>query len=62
MAQRLVTVLSLRRPGFAPGSVHVRFVDKIAVGQVFLPVLRFISVNIIPPWLSILMSHLGDEQ
>jgi hypothetical protein len=34
--------LSPRRPGFAPGSVHVGFVvDKVALGQVFLRVLRF---------------------
>jgi hypothetical protein len=25
-------------------------VDKVALGQVFLRVLRFSSVNIIPPW------------
>jgi hypothetical protein len=35
--RRLVTGLSPQRPGFDPGSVHVRFVvDKVAVGQVFL--------------------------
>jgi hypothetical protein len=44
---------------FAPGSVHVGFVvDKVATGQVFLRVLRFSHVNIIPQWLSILMYHL----
>jgi hypothetical protein len=33
----LVTKLILRRPGFAPGSVHMGFVvDKVALGQVFL--------------------------
>jgi hypothetical protein len=35
---------------FDPGSVHVGFmVDKVALGQVFLWVLRFSSVNFIPP-------------
>jgi hypothetical protein len=28
-------------------------VDKVALGQVFLQVLQFSPVNIIPPWLSI---------
>jgi hypothetical protein len=36
--RRLVSGLSLRRPGFNPGSVHVGFlVDKAALGQVFPP-------------------------
>jgi hypothetical protein len=34
-------------------------VDKVALGQVFLPVLRVSPVTIIPPWLSILMQ--GDQ-
>jgi hypothetical protein len=52
--RRLVTGLSPRRPGFAPGSVHVGFVvDKIALRQVFLRVLRVFPVNIIPPSLYI---------
>jgi hypothetical protein len=43
----LVAGLSPRRPGFAPGSIHVGFVvDKVALGQVFLRVLRFSPVNI----------------
>jgi hypothetical protein len=46
----LVAGLSPRRPGFAPRSIHVGFVmDKVALGQVFLRVLRFSPVNIIPP-------------
>jgi hypothetical protein len=46
----LVTGLSPRRPGFAPRSIHVGFVvDKVALGQVFLRVLRFSPANIIPP-------------
>jgi hypothetical protein len=35
--RRLVASLSLRRPGFDPGSVHVGFMmEKLALGQVFL--------------------------
>jgi hypothetical protein len=46
----LVTGLSPQRPGFNPGSVHVEFVvDKVALGQVFLRVLRFSPVSFIPP-------------
>jgi hypothetical protein len=53
----LVTGLSPRRPGFAPGSIHVGFVvDKVTLEQVFLRVLRFSSVNIIPPSLSKLIT------
>jgi hypothetical protein len=38
----LVAGLSPRRHGFAPGSIHVGFVvDKVALGQVSLQVLRF---------------------
>jgi hypothetical protein len=37
-------------------------VDKVALGQVSLRVLRFSPVNIIPPWLSILTFRVGDEQ
>jgi hypothetical protein len=38
----LVACLSQRRPGFAPGSVHVGFVvDKLALGQVFFRALLF---------------------
>ena len=38
-----------QRPGFDPRPVHVRFVvDKVALGQAFLRVLRFIHVRIIP--------------
>jgi hypothetical protein len=52
-----VAGLSLRRPGFATGSIHVGFmVDKVALGQVFLRVLRFSPVDIIPPSLFKLVS------
>jgi hypothetical protein len=55
MAQ--VVSLSPRRAGFAPGSIHVGFmVDKVALGQDFLLVLRVSPVNIIPPSLSKLIS------
>jgi hypothetical protein len=40
----------------------VGFVDKLAMGQVFLGVLGFSAVNIIPPPFSMLIYHLGDEQ
>ena len=50
--RRLVAGLSPRRPGFDPGSVHVGFVvNKVALGQGFLWVLRFLPVNFIPPLL-----------
>jgi hypothetical protein len=43
----LVAGLSPRRPRFAPGSIRVGFVvDKVALEQVFLKVLRFSPVNI----------------
>jgi hypothetical protein len=46
--RRLVADLPQRRIVFEPGSVHVGFVvDKVALGQVFLWVLRFSSVSII---------------
>jgi hypothetical protein len=55
--KRLVAGLSPRRPVFASGSIHVGFVvDKVALGQVFLRVLRFSPVNIIPPLLHIYLS------
>jgi hypothetical protein len=48
--RRLVAGLSPRKPGFDPGSVHAEFVvDKVALGQVFLRVLRFSFVSFIPP-------------
>jgi hypothetical protein len=37
-------------------------VDKVAVGQVFSDIFAFPLVNTIPPWLSIFMYHLDDEQ
>jgi hypothetical protein len=50
MAWRLVAGLSRRRFGFDSRSVHVKFVvDTVALGQVFLRVLRYSSVSIILP-------------
>jgi hypothetical protein len=52
--RRLVVGFSQRRPKFAPRSVHVgSVVDIVVLGQVFLRVLRFSSVHIIPPLLHI---------
>jgi hypothetical protein len=46
-----------------PGSVRVGFVvDKAALGQAFLRVIRFFPISIIPPWLSTLIHNLSDEQ
>jgi hypothetical protein len=45
MAQVVSRWALMRRPGFAPGSIHVEFVvDKVALGQVSLQVLRFSPV------------------
>jgi hypothetical protein len=57
MGHAMAQVVSRRpltaEPGFAPGSIHVGLVvNKVALGQVFLRVLRFSPVNIIPPSLS----------
>jgi hypothetical protein len=49
----------------ADAMAHVRdmgfVVDSVALEQVFLRVLRFYAVSIIPPWLSILIYHLRGE-
>jgi hypothetical protein len=46
--------LSPRRPGFEHIPIPVEFVvDRVAVGQVFLPVLRFSSVGVIHPVLHV---------
>jgi hypothetical protein len=61
--RRLVIGPSPPRPAFLPRSVNVRFVvDKMSMGQDFFRVLPFCPVNSIPPWLSILIYRLGDEQ
>jgi hypothetical protein len=55
--KRLSAGLSPWRPGFAPESVHLGFVvDKVELAQVFLRVLRFSPVSIIPP---LLHTHLS---
>jgi hypothetical protein len=47
--RRLVAGLSLRKPGFHAGSVHVGLmVDKVEVEQVFGRVLWFFPVSFIP--------------
>jgi hypothetical protein len=44
----IVASLSPRRPGFDSRPIHVRFViDRVALGQVFLRILQFLSVSII---------------
>jgi hypothetical protein len=49
---RLVADLSSRRTIFDAGSVFVRFlVEKVALGQVFIRVLRFYPVSRVPPCL-----------
>jgi hypothetical protein len=56
----LVTGLSLLRPGFTRGSVHVGFVvDEVTLGQGFLHVLKFFPLSTIPLWLSILIYRGG---
>jgi hypothetical protein len=56
----LLASFSLLRPGFAPWSVRVGFVvGKVTLRQIFLRVLQFGAVNIIPTWLSILHSYLN---
>jgi hypothetical protein len=50
--RRLVDGLLLRRPGFGPLSVHLRFMeDKLTTEQGFLGLLVFSPVSIIPPML-----------
>ena len=45
---RPIPTPSPRRPDFDPRSIHVSFgADKVAMGKVFLPVLRFSPVRII---------------
>jgi hypothetical protein len=55
--RQLLAGLSPLIPGFAPSSIHVRFVvEKVALEKVFLRILLFSPVNIIPPSFSILMN------
>jgi hypothetical protein len=54
--RRLVAGLSLQIPGFMPGSVHVGFVvDRVVLGQIFLPSSLVSPVTVILPWLCILI-------
>jgi hypothetical protein len=62
-AQAVSCCISPRSQGFAPGFLRKDFVvDKVTLVQVFLRVLRLSSVSVIPPWPSILIYHLGNEQ
>lgn len=48
LLRRFVAGFSPRRPGLSPRLVHMGFVvEKVAVGQVFLRVLRFFPVIVI---------------
>jgi hypothetical protein len=59
----LVAALSPRKLGFAPRTVQMGFVvDKVELGQVSHRVLLLYPVSIIPPWLSVLVRNLADEQ
>jgi hypothetical protein len=50
--RQLVTSLSLWRPRVDHKPIHMGLVvDKVAVGQVFLQVLQFSLISIIPPML-----------
>jgi hypothetical protein len=49
-------------PRFVSWSVVGFVVDKVALRQGFLRVISVTHVNIIPPWLFMLIYHLGDEQ
>jgi hypothetical protein len=61
--RRLVAGLSPLRTRFITAAIHVEFVvNKAAMRQDFLRFLRFFLGDIIPPWLSIIMDHLKDEQ
>jgi len=49
LVRQLIASLSSRSPRFRPRSVHVVFVVyKVQLGQVFLQVLQFSLVSIIP--------------
>jgi hypothetical protein len=57
-----------RRPLTAEAHFHTHFSPceiygkQSGTGQAFLRALRFYTVSIIPPWLCILIYHLGDKQ
>jgi hypothetical protein len=63
MVQALVLGLKPRIPGLESRSVHLGFVAiKVVLGLVFHRVVLVSPVYIIPPWLCMLKSLLGDEQ
>jgi hypothetical protein len=54
---------SPQRSGLYPTPVHVQYVvDKLAMGEGFLRVLRAFPVSSIPPVLHIHISSLGDRR
>jgi small ligand-binding sensory domain FIST len=58
--RRLVTGLSPRRPGFAPGSVHVGLVvDEWHWYRFLSEYFRFSFLDIIPSCFSMIIYHLG---
>jgi hypothetical protein len=58
--RQLVTGMTLRRTEMDTGSLHARFVaHKVTLAHVFLPVLQFSPVTIIPPPLHIHSSTTG---
>jgi branched-subunit amino acid transport protein len=48
MAQAFNYCFPQRRPGFDPLPAYLRFVDKVALGQVYVRALRFSPVSAIP--------------
>jgi hypothetical protein len=65
---RAISQAISRRPLTAETRVHARVSScgicggQIVTGTGFLRVLRFSLVNVIPPWLSRIVYHLGHEQ
>ena len=65
--QATVACLSLRRPGFDPGTVHVRFlVDQVGLGQVCVQVLlvpsHFRSTNSPCCFVHVVLASLNDTR
>jgi hypothetical protein len=64
--RRLVVGISPQRLGFSPEEVHVSFAaGKVALGQIFLPVLRFplsVSFHQCPIFIFVLTVHLPERK
>jgi hypothetical protein len=60
--RQLVASLSLQGTGLVPESVDVGYVKQSGTGTGFSLSSLVLPVSIIPPWLSILIYHLGDGQ